>query len=476
MASYDTGTWEVARSSAVETFNEGVRAMHLGDEAQAISLWERTVELDPTIAPALHNLILYHEGRRAWPRVIALYGQLLALDPFDTRSLIRQASAYVQVSRLAEAISNYERAIRMYPYYRIWYCELAELYERAGRSDVAQQWSDNALQLESDEAEMAFEDGVRQLRMGNFDLAVACFEAVLEEFPANLEARIRLAGAFSESGGLDRALAQLAQALQVAEDARPHVLYHRAQVWVRAGRFDEAIRDLKDALTGLPTFGRAREMLRLLEFHGGAPSGSHSLPGDVSNQNASRSGVPAAGHSVSAPWEGALHAILRRWATKPGPTGRAPRVAVILETSRALAASATRLLQLLDDPVLPRRPDGAHAIFCVEVSDADLPMASGWLGSPAYEAPRIQQWHGPPSGCAIDTALETVLQAGGEDGFNLLLVVATGGVRPTHRPVEATLSALPCFQSVLLTPSGPGTEIARLLGPLVESWLELALE
>lgn len=473
-ASYDTGTWVTARSNAVETFNEGVRAMNLGDEAQAISLWERTVEMDPTIAPALHNLILYHEARRAWPRVIALYDQLVSLDPFDTRALIRQASAFRHVARLAEAIRNYERAISLYPFFRIWYDELAELLEQAGRSEESAEWHMRAASLDTDEAEMAFEDGVRQLRQRNYDLAVACFEAVLEDFPSNLEARIRLANALAATDRLDDALSQLGRALDFTDIARPQVLYHRATLWMKAARSSDAENDLQQALTELPNYGRAREMLRLIQSSQGTARPSPSLSGSSALGRHSGN-VSAVGDGPVAPWESAIQAILRRWAAVPGPTGQAPRVAILVEAHRALAVPVTRLLRLLDDPMLALRPDGSKPIWFAEVGELDV-VASGWLGSPAYAAPRSAAWGVPAKGLPLDSGLSDVLDAGGRDGFNLVIVIATGLLQPPRIPLESLVPGIPCFQMVLLTPSGPGTPIAQTLAPLAPDWLELALE
>lgn len=501
------------RGAAIEAFNVGVRAMLAGETEQAVSSWEQCVHLDRTIAPALHNLIVYLETRGDWARVASLYADLLALDPYDTRSRVRRASALRRLGRLTDAVEEYERAIAVYPYCRHWYIELAMLLEAAQKPQDAQTWRNRAAALGTDEAEMALEDGAR-LQRENESLAIACFEAVLEEFPANIDARLRLARLLARTGENDRALAHYDQALELTDSAPALVLYHRARLLAQLGRNDESMRDATLALEHDPAFGRAQELLWALRGASApAPAASSSTAAAVldgattgiaalSNADVRTAGRPQAqtsrnaslvGHSrpgmesgslsaigdMRAPWEDAVLALLRHWATTPGPRGRPPRVALLLERNRLYAPAAARLLRLLNDPMLPPLPDGSQPVFVVEGPGAQAtnPVhAAGWLGSAGYEEPRYTAWDVPIAPIALDAMLGTLLDAGGQDGFNLVLLLGSGQAQTRGAELARTVQAIPSFQYALLTGATGATEVARLLQPVAPAWLDVAVD
>ena len=248
-------------ASAIQAYNEGVRAMREGDTDTAAARWKDAASTDPGMIPAMHNLVVYYEERDRTAEVIETYEAMLAYDPFDTDALIRLAAALRRAGRVEEAIARYEQAIAIYPYFRFWYDELATLHDSIGQTDEGETWRTRSQSLACDEAEMAFEDGVRQQRANNAELATAIFEAVLEELPANLDARLRLARCMAATGRDDDAIAQLDEAFELTDSAPALVLVHRAELHAAAGRNEPALHDLQAALDAVPNFGRAQRLL-----------------------------------------------------------------------------------------------------------------------------------------------------------------------------------------------------------------------
>ncbi len=253
------------RMGATIAFNEGVEAMKQGDDATAIAHWERAAGIDQTLVPAIHNLVVYHEGKMQFDRVVDLYDRILRIDPYHTRSLIRQAAALRRSKRINDAIANYQRAIAVHPWFRHWYNELAELYDALGETGIATSWRERGAKLDLDETEMASEDGVRSLKRGNHNLAIACFEAVLDEVPGHIEARVMLADALHSSGNTASALSHLQTALEHAKDTPAIVHYHRARILFDTERYPEASAELRNALDIEPGYGRAEYLLALVE-------------------------------------------------------------------------------------------------------------------------------------------------------------------------------------------------------------------
>ncbi len=485
------------RAEAIEAFNEGVRQMQAGNEADAVRSWERACELDQHMAPAYHNLIVYYGGQDMWDRVVDCYSALLLLDPFDTRTLVRQALAMQRAGRPADAVRNYHRAIRIYPYFRFWYEELAVLLEQLGEGDEAKHWQQRGAALDSDEAEMAWEDGVRHLRGENLPLAIACFEAVVDEYPENVDARLRLATALDRSGDVDAALSQLAETFDVApEPALVH--FHRARLLARRGRLDAARGDLEEALRIEPTYGRARGLLNQVLWqlthddnattHGTSRAQTdttdNQAPAAAANLTQTESPRPAfevpalAGPDPSQRWDEQVRQIVRQAAQVPGPDGHPPRMGLLLEMNRELVGVASRTLELLSGPELSRLPGGVQPVYVIEGepyegAGTEGISASGWLGSDGYRAVDFRRWATPRDGLPIDAMLARLGEVGGSEGFNLVLIIAGGRVRADQTMTLGIVRRLPCFQIALVAAGERAGDLSMRMQGVAPNWAEV---
>lgn len=436
-------------AAAIRAFNEGVQAMQEGDSDRAAARWSRAAKLDPGMVPAHHNLVVYHEQRGQTREVIASYDAILAFDPFDTQALIRQASAFRRAGDVGRAIQNYERAIAVYPYFRFWYDELATLYDQIGDTESSSIWRDRALTLDTDEAEMAFEDGVRQQREKNYELAVAIFEAVLEEQPANLDARLRLAESLRILGRPDEALVHLDQAFELTDAAPALALFHRGRLKTQMGQPQSASADLRAALDSVPSYGRASRLLGRIE---GEPSGTSS-------------------------WSDTLGAVIQQAVARPSRSGKPGRVAFLVEAHVALAPIIARVMDMVARPDAQLFGSGISRAFFVEGEPASGTtehgtLAEGWYGSSYFE-PALAQWTDTDAGLPIDRMLESAQLAVGADGFNLLVFIGAGNVRSDQENTAKYLAAVPTYDTVVLTPTGAPSALSDAVRAHASNLIEL---
>lgn len=468
-------------ADAIRAYNEGVRAMQAGDSDAAAAAWTRAVELDPGMTPALRNLVVFYEERDRLAEVVQAYDAILAFDPFDTEALIRQASAYRRTGNSSAAIANYEKAIAIYPYFRFWYAELATIYDQIGETDTGELWRERAMQLDSDEAEMAFEDGVRQQRAGNTDLAVAIFEAVIEDQPANLEARVRLASLLASTGRGEEAREQLDMAFEMTDAAPALVLYHRARLRSAAGDLDGAADDLRAAIDDEPTFGRARRLLERIEGTKGEgpPGKSADIPPvadtvGVASGEGSISQLEALAPRLDAPnpdddWLEQLRFVVAQAADLESRTGRPGRVAILLDADVRLVPASNAVLHLVTDPELGLVTDDDSRVYVIE-GEAHTGASrhgvidEGWLGKD-YHGPHHDQWSAECEGLVLDRMLEAAQLAVGSDGFNLVLIVAGGRIRADQTHTLSFARHVPTYQYAVVTTPSHDTDLHdRLAG------------
>jgi tetratricopeptide (TPR) repeat protein len=469
------------RVDATLAFNAGVQAMQQGDDATAVAHWQRATELDATLVPAIHNLIVYHEDREQFEKVAELYAMQIALNPFDTRALIRQAASLRRLRRYGAAVSNYEKAIGFYPWFRFWYEELAQILDEAGQPEIASEWRARSEAIDSDEAEMACEDGTRQLRKGNHPLARACFEAVLEEFPNNLDVRLKLAQTLHEMGDTDAALKEFDNAMRIAGTAAAVVHFHRARVFLEVGRHQDAANDLQTALELEPGFGRANYLLQQIDLsladHETIPPNAalNSSPRRTQNGNTS----PTAARNLS-PWEEPLMNQLRELTAKNKSAGSASRFALIVEPHASLAPAAMRLADMLHALELPS--DGGR-ILPVMVVETEARTGEGmigvnrvgWLGSDSVPDMRVVSWNPVTDGLPVDQSVLAAVNAVPE-GFTALILVTTGRARGDQAALSRLVRGTTSLAWLVLSPAGNPGDVAARLKPIAPGFRDYVID
>jgi tetratricopeptide (TPR) repeat protein len=513
---------EAQRRLSVEAFNDGVRAIGAGDVRRAGECWTRAGEMEPVMDLAFRNLASLYENAGELQSAAYWYDRLIAVDPFDTRWLIRRATISRRAGHIDDAITLYDRAIAIYPYFAGWYLELAALYDQQGTADEAALWRDRAARLGAEEAEGAYSDGIRHMREGSFALAQACFEALLDEFPGNIDARLNLATAYARQGRYDRALEELGTALELTDRASGLVHYRRARILIELNRIGEAQTDLEFAIDHTPAYGRAREMLRRLtglQGDGGAaafadyqkaakaaeqaevdasaahrqatkataaitaePSSSQNGStgfGDQNSEPAPASKAPALKPLDPAlPWFDQVRQAMRHACALPSPGGQPPRVAVLIEPFAPLSAIVGRVLHVVSGPELPTAPNGLQPIFVAEAEARPNTgriglMAFGWYGSDNYPEFVPGRWDDQMGGAAIDSLLDAARMAAGDDGFNLVVIVSSGRVRADQTQTVGLLRRLPAHQIVHVAPTDRASDLAVRMQGIAPNWQEI---
>lgn len=95
----------------------GKVAMHEGDYSAALKKFNRTIQIDPSFAPAYRERALAYRqisrmfsGKFYSKETISDYTQVIKLHPEDAESYAEKASFYLEFGPLQPAISNYQQA------------------------------------------------------------------------------------------------------------------------------------------------------------------------------------------------------------------------------------------------------------------------------------------------------------------------------------------------------------------------------
>ncbi len=216
----------------------------------AMAHFTRTIELDPTYAPAhaaladcLNQLATVMLGggspRELRPRAAAEAIKALQIDPYSAEAHAALGYAWHYDWRFADAEHELRYAIELNPSYsmaHIWYANL--LMSRLRMKEAIEQVF-AARELDPFSLIVNTNVGWVLNRAGRHEEAVVELQRTLALDSTYAQARWRLAGALMEAGRLTEAIVQAAR-LVALSDSAPAALALLASIEARAGRNDDA--------------------------------------------------------------------------------------------------------------------------------------------------------------------------------------------------------------------------------------------
>lgn len=224
-----------------------------------LALWRDTVAKRPENVRAHYTLgsVLAVQGR--WADAIAEYERALRLRPDSPEANNNLGNALVQTGRAAEAVPRYEAALRGAPSADT-HNNLANALQRLGRLPEARAHYLAALKLRPDLADAHNNLGNVLAQSGEFPAAIEHYEAALRARPDLADAHANLGNVLAQSGNPGAALVHYETALRL----RPEFLdarFNLATALTELRRPTEAIAHYEEVLRRRPDYPGAREQL-----------------------------------------------------------------------------------------------------------------------------------------------------------------------------------------------------------------------
>jgi tetratricopeptide (TPR) repeat protein len=222
----------------------------LGDAPAAEKALREGLENHPGELALYGAIARSHRDRGDRDGEIAVYREILTVEPDHQPTLLALAEALIQAERLAEAIPVLEQVERAHPDDLRTVLRLGFLAFESRDYEAARRRFERALELGPDQHEVSYFLGVTLRRLGRPDDAIAVFERIPDTHERFPEARTQIAGIYEKRGDFARAIAEVERARSRGE-ARPLDLYV-ASLRSRAGDFDGALAFLQGLLRESP--------------------------------------------------------------------------------------------------------------------------------------------------------------------------------------------------------------------------------
>jgi tetratricopeptide (TPR) repeat protein len=241
---------------AIAHYGQGRVAAMLGNAADALERYGKSVELAPQFGAAHYALALAYRDAGLQDRAVAhleAYRRLGARRPLPPDPLLERVNAFRSTARhfivegtrlerenrIDESIALHLKALEADPVAAQAHVNLISLYGRKGEFDSAQRHYRAALQVQGDRAGAHYNWGVLQAGASHFDEAADAFRRALQVNPFHPQAHNNLATLVAGQGNLEEAVTHYQQALS-NDPGHRLARFNLARVLVALGRPREA--------------------------------------------------------------------------------------------------------------------------------------------------------------------------------------------------------------------------------------------
>lgn len=234
----------VARAGARRTNSGDIENMQ-----RARADYDKAVALDPNSYEAVHFRGTFRDWMKDYAGAIADYTRALELKPDDINSLHMRERAWYHVGEFGKALADSERLIVLDPKFNERLLNRASAYLAVGEFDRALADYDAYDKLHPRHPSVSAGRGAVYEAKGEYQLALAEYEAALKIAPQIVSLYASRAWINYKLGNIDKGLADVDLILAKGWTKDPRTYTTRGHLLEAAGRKDEAIADLKTALT-----------------------------------------------------------------------------------------------------------------------------------------------------------------------------------------------------------------------------------
>jgi len=214
--------------------------------AQAISDYDKAIEIDPNFAEAYYNrgLAFYQQGNL--PRSISDFKKVSEINPDDARAHNGYGLIYYKQGNFAGSISAFGKAIEIDPNFAEAYYNRGLAFYQQGNLPRSIDDFSKAIEINSDDARAYNGRGFAYAIQNNLTQAVSDFGKAIEIDPNFAQTYYNRGLAYYQQGNLSRSISDFNRAIEINSN-NAEAYYNRAVVYFGQKDFDKAWEDVHKA-------------------------------------------------------------------------------------------------------------------------------------------------------------------------------------------------------------------------------------
>ena len=265
---------------------------------KAVNDFNKVLELDPNYALAYAGLGNAYYRYGEWVKADKFYDKALENKDWILAKAGKEGLAGVYYSKgrnlyqfqkyFSDAVSNYEKAIELYPDLRIAVGHLVGAYMKMGEHEKVIETATRAIELSEKEKKYGhmysyyYRRGESYCMLGEYEKAMADYEQALK-LKKSYRIYISMAKCYAKMGDEDKArecyekaIELLSESIEKEKQARKLVRYYvqRGECYLNLGIYEKALEDFQHALKVFPpgeyykTYGKTDYYVEALKFIG----------------------------------------------------------------------------------------------------------------------------------------------------------------------------------------------------------------
>jgi tetratricopeptide (TPR) repeat protein len=212
------------------------------------------------IAEAYNNRGVAWHQKGDYDNAISDYNKALELHPHYAEARNNRGVAWAYKGDYDKAISDCTEAVKINPLYANAYNNRGYAWQQKGDLDKAIADYTEALTIDEKYVQAYHSRGFAWACKGEYDKAIADYDKALEIRPRYADVYGKRGSAWSHKGNLDKAIADYTKALEIDPEF-DEAYYNRAVIWNRKGKCEKAIADFTQALDINPDYSEAYNQL-----------------------------------------------------------------------------------------------------------------------------------------------------------------------------------------------------------------------
>ncbi len=200
--------------------------------------------------------IAAYTRNRVWKDDLSLWGDAASKSPEKLRPQYNMGNTYLALGRFDEAVSHYNKALRIKPDFPRTHNNLGNAKKRQGKIDEAVNHYSQALRFKPDDAEAHYNMGIVLEEQGKSDEAVFHYSEALRITPDFPSAHNNFGNVLLGQGKLAEAVTHYKEALKLSPDyAEAH--YNLGNAFIKQNKFVHATAHYAEAIRIKPDYSEA---------------------------------------------------------------------------------------------------------------------------------------------------------------------------------------------------------------------------
>ena len=241
----------------------GTAYLKAGRQTEAIAAYTKAIEVNPYLWSNYNSLgsAYFEVGEN--DRALAAFQHMTELEPRRADGWEGVGAVYFRLGRWSESISRFQKAIELQPK-ALFYSNLGTAYYFLGRFDQAAQTFEKASSMMANDVDIRVNladayrwSGQSAKAAATYDQAISLAYKGIRVNPKDTDALGNLALCYAKKGDSKRALEFIARA-RTTDPKDTSLMYEEATIYTLAGRTNEAMASLQEALRNGYSIQQAR--------------------------------------------------------------------------------------------------------------------------------------------------------------------------------------------------------------------------